>query len=413
MSIPRLCLGSLVTRGAIQIGHGVGEAIRGSLGATDLGPHTYSSSGEIAQRGRHEIAQGLARIKGVPTMLPPAPVYDRRHSYPVQQYEQQQSVPSWGRRSVSAHPARHNPSTAASPFEKYYEHPYPVESEEDSGFAGLGAGVNPVGRKEEADRIIPAFVVSPPQPAPLPGPRPYPFNNRHPICDASIQSSSPSHPFPESPSTPSHLNALSPHPTSPRLSNPPPLPPRSYARHSTMSSPDGHLHLSVPIYSSHAAVPATSTVSPQPSNSEPPSPSSSRHRLSNLIGKTGKSMRLSSKGKGKERERPAESNKLRRRRSLASSQQLGGSAFAAPSPSGPLEYPQSHGPASYQSRSAPTTPPPHLHESTLETAGYDIISYDVKDAYPHWPTEEERAGMQASSVSRGRGRLEPVRSLRS
>ncbi|KAF8183877.1 hypothetical protein K438DRAFT_1133831 [Mycena galopus ATCC 62051] len=110
-------------RGAMQVTHGLGDAIRGSLGATDFGAHEYTSSGEIATRGRHEIAQGLARIRGVTTQLPPAPVYDRRHSFPTQQYEQPQRARSvWGRRSASAHRSG-NPSTAVHPSTNFMSIP--------------------------------------------------------------------------------------------------------------------------------------------------------------------------------------------------------------------------------------------------------------------------------------------------
>jgi len=66
-----------------------------------------------------------------------------------------------------------------------------------------------------------------------------------------------------------------------------------------------------------------------------------------------------------------------------------------------------------QARSAPPTPPPHQHESALERAGYDVLSYDSKDPYPQWPSEDEmRARGGQSSRSGNEGRLEPVRSMR-
>ncbi|KAJ7619427.1 hypothetical protein FB45DRAFT_930768 [Roridomyces roridus] len=145
-------------KGAIQVGHGFGEAIRGSLGASDISASSYSSSQEITHRGRQEIAVGLARMRGVTAGLPSAP--NRRHSFPTQQYEPMPSV--WHRRSTSAH----NPPTATTPFNKAYEHPYLPEAGPDSGFAGLGAGIDPAQRKGGNEPIVPAFTTAPPRHAP-------------------------------------------------------------------------------------------------------------------------------------------------------------------------------------------------------------------------------------------------------
>ncbi|KAJ7145866.1 hypothetical protein C8R44DRAFT_845233 [Mycena epipterygia] len=306
-------------KGAIQVGHGVGEAIRGSLGATDLGPHTgkYTSSGEIAQRGRHEIAQGMARMKGVTTMLPPAPVYDRRHSYPTQQYEQQQQGASaWGRRSASAHQHQHrqNPTTASSPFEKFYEHPYPAEQDQDPGFAGLGAGVDAGRRKEANDRIMPAFIMPSPHPSsalqtPYPpfAPQSRPVSSVHPsrsIAPSQLGVPGPSNPFPTSP----HTSIAPPPPArnSLHLSSIPPSP---------LSSTNDAYH-SVPSSTYHTAPSHTSFAAPPMSE---PTPSNSRRRLSSLIDRTSKSIRLTGKGKGKAKEKqPEGGNKPGRIRSIRS-----------------------------------------------------------------------------------------------
>ncbi|KAJ7468585.1 hypothetical protein FB451DRAFT_1400951 [Mycena latifolia] len=402
-------------RGAIQVGHGVGEAIRGSLGATDLGPHTYTSSGEIAQRGRHEIAQGLARMKGVTTILPPAPVYDRRHSYPLQQY-QQQPTSAWGRRSTSAHQSGHNPPTASSPFEKFYEHPYPAEQDHDPGFAGLGAGIDPARRKEGNDHIMPAFVVSPPQPAPTLE-TPYPSLSRYP--GAGTSRSSQGH---QDLPAPGYQPGIPPNsaPASGRSSIAPPLPPRNslnphlapYAptpvapnAHSSIDNRDHHL--SVPSSIPQNAPSHSSSADPQP-------PASSRRSLSSLIDKTSKSIRLSGKGKGKAKDNPSQpegTHKLGRIQSMfvASGRHTASRPASPDSNTEALERPSA---PRYQTRSAPATPPPHRHEAALETAGYDVLSYDAKDAYPHWPTEEEMRHTSWRTRNQMGGRLEPVRSVR-
>ncbi|KAJ7656685.1 hypothetical protein B0H17DRAFT_358746 [Mycena rosella] len=390
-------------KGAIQVGHGFGDAIRGSLGATDLGPQRYTSSGEIAQRGRHEIAQGLARIKGVTTMLPPAPVYDRRHSYPIQQYEQPAS--SLGRRSASAHQNRPNPPTATSPFEKYYEQPYPAEQDHDPGFAGLGAGADAGRRKEGNDQIMPAFFVSPPPPAAALE-TPYPLLSRHqgPGTSRSSQVSSQHHAFPSV----HYRSGVPPNliPASPCNSIAPPLPPRNSlnvapsdptAITSSAHSPsvDSH-HLSAPSSIRQNAPSDASSTGPQPS-------SNSRHSLSTLLDRTSKSIRFS---KGKTKEKQPEGSKRGRIQSMF----LASGRHTASRPSSPDRAPEEHSSEPrYHTRSAPPTPPPHRHESALETAGYDVLSYDAKDVYPHWPTEEEMR--HARSPTRG-GRLEPVRSVR-
>ncbi|KAJ7482320.1 hypothetical protein B0H11DRAFT_2022692 [Mycena galericulata] len=406
-------------KGAIQVGHGVGEAIRGSLGASDLGPHNYTSSGEIAQRGRHEIAQGLARIKGVTTMLPPGPVYDRRHSYPLQQYDPPPAT-AWNRRSASAHQSSPNPTTASSPFDKYYEHPYPAEQDSDPGFAGLGAGADAGRRKETNDRIMPAFVAPPLHTSTLQTPYPMAANpSRGNGGGTSRSSSVPAHQNPSAPrSQPQSMVGM---PSSASLASrnsfAPPLPPRMSIRpHSVASSSrtpldrrnapssitDGQLFIppSVP-----QNAPSNSSLSPHPPIPEP-SPSSNRHRsLSTLMDKTSKSIRFTGKGKGKEKQPQEGTNKPGRIPSMF----LSGRRTRPPSPSpDEFEHPSRSG-----TRSVPSTPPPHRHESTLETAGYDVLTYDAKDRYPQWPTEAERAAAQASrSRSQIGGRLEPVRSVR-
>ncbi|KAJ6468977.1 hypothetical protein DFH09DRAFT_1366084 [Mycena vulgaris] len=393
-------------KGAIQIGHGVGEAIRGSLGATDLGPHNYTPSREIAQRGRHEIAQGLARIKGVPTMLPPAPVYDRRHSYPLQQYEQQPAS-AWGRRSTSAHQNRQNPPTTTSPFDKFYEHPYPAEQNQDPGFAGLGAGADAGRRKEGNDRIMPAFVVSPPQTVPT-SETPYPSFTRQSV---------PGTPRSSQVSSVHYQSGIPPNstPTSSRSSIAPPLPPRNplnsplYGPTPVLPSgpaPVDNRYLSVSSSIPHNSPVDSSSTGPQP-------PSNRRRSLSSLVDRTSKNIRLNGKGKAKEKQ-PEGTGKLGRIQSMF----LASGRRSISRPSSPttetLDNEHHSSAAHYRTRSTPSTPPPHRHESALETAGYDVLSYDVKDAYPHWPTEEEMgAGSHASRArSQTGGRLEPVRSVR-
>ncbi|KAJ7058115.1 hypothetical protein C8F01DRAFT_1149584 [Mycena amicta] len=346
-------------RGAIQVGHGLGDAIRGSLGATDIQRNNYTSSDEIAQRGRHEIAQGLARIRGMPAALPPAPVYDRRHSHPVQQYDPE-PTPFWRARSASAQASQRqpvnpaNPSTASQPFEKYYEHPYLAEHDQDPGFAGLGAGMDPSMRK---DPVRPVFLTHQPPPAPVMDTPPYPsIAARRNLANSNSAQAW------------SAATGVSP------------------------SSSE---------YPHHA--PLREQQQPQ-ATPEPPSNHRDRRRrsLSMMLNRTRKSM-LGGKGKGKGRGKG--------KGATATHEDLDDGEF-------------------YDARatqSAPATPPPlarpaHQHESTLETAGYDVLSYDTKDVYPHWPSETEmRNGMSMSSGS-GRqesnnnrravgGRLEPVRSV--
>ncbi|KAF7326876.1 hypothetical protein MVEN_02581500 [Mycena venus] len=386
-------------KGAIQVGHGLGDAIRGSLGASDIGPHAYTSSGEIAERGRHEIAQGLARIRGVTTQLPPAPVYDRRHSYPTQQYEQPTSM--WGRRSSSAHHSqrRENPPTASSPFEKYYEHPYPAQQEQDSGFAGLGAGIDPARRKEGNDRIVPAFLVHPPPP-PTASETPYASQTRYPAHSASPRMS-----LYQDPSMlqPSGIPSIQSSTGSTHDSIAPSQPPRIPAQSSSVGpyyEPINNAHLSMP-----------SPIYPADFSSIDP-PISDSAQSTGRRGFLTKTIR--STGKGKEKEH----NKLRRGRI----QSMFGrhSATRPSSPDHDVTEPvdlldpstrESHAP--HQTRSAPATPPPHRHEAVLEHGGYEVLSYNAKDAYPHWPTEEERRAQLQAGRSRRRGaRLEPVRSVR-
>ncbi|KAJ7620582.1 hypothetical protein DFH06DRAFT_67747 [Mycena polygramma] len=391
-------------KGAIQVGHGLGEALRGSLGATDPGGREYTSSGQIADRGRQEIAQGLARMRGVTTGLPSAPVYDRRHSYPTQQYEQpQRSASVWSRRAASAHQPRHhyNPPTASSPFEKYYEHPYPAEQEQDPGFAGLGAGVDAGRRKEGQDRIVPAFLVHPPQAAAA-SETPYPSRTSYPSHGGySTQASAPHQEY----SIPQSPYSASPS-TSGRSPIAPPLPPRSlqpspyHGNNAPLSAPSS-AHPYSPADSS-----STSAHMPQPSTSH-------RRSFSNLIDRS-KTMRLlTGKGKGKEKQTEG-SQKLGRIQSMFHAS--GRRTVTRPSSPDPDGYTsdnaEHHTDARTRTRSAPATPPPHRHESTLEHAGYNVLSYDVKDVYPQWPTEEEMRRSQASRSRSQGARLEPVRSAR-
>ncbi|KAJ7778464.1 hypothetical protein B0H16DRAFT_1503600 [Mycena metata] len=389
-------------RGAVQVGHGLGEAIRGSLGAADVGPHAYTSSGQIADRGRHEIAQGLARMRGVTTSLPAAPVYDRRHSYPTRQYEEQSSV--WSRRSSSAHHNRENPSTASAPFQKYYEHPYPVEPEPDSGFAGLGAGIDAGRRKEGNDRPMPAFVMEPPHPSAPPSQTAYPSHQSY-----SAQSLYP--PQTQYPSQQTY-NAQNLHFQSPTASSAPsarssvgpPLPPRNSPSVGPYYGPMGNAHLSVP----PPPAPAES-LSTGPSLAPP---TDSRHRSFSGF----RSMRFTGKGKGKGKEKHTEgNNRLGRIQSMFLPS---GTQTRPASPDGDLgtEHVEPErdprAPVRKRSISAPTNP--HQHESALEHAGYDVLTYNAKDVYPSWPTEEERRAQLQTSTSRGAGgpRLEPVRSVR-
>ncbi|KAJ7226854.1 hypothetical protein GGX14DRAFT_555445 [Mycena pura] len=335
-------------KGAIQVGHGLGDAIRGSLGASDFGHNKYTTSNEIAQRGRHEIAEGLARIKGAAAVLPSAPLYDRRHSYPVQQYAS--SV--WNRRSISADRQRPNPPTAADPFGKFYEQPYPAEQDQDydPGFAGLGAGIDPATRKQRNDRIRPAFLAHPPSASAI--------ETRYPASGNSQASTM----------TPG-------------------IPPQLYlnpARNPVPASISSGNSLRPP--SAFDRVDQQSTLSADAPRSE--QPSARRRSLSMLVNRTRKSMAFTGKGKSK-----ATSNENEDGSNTSNTR---------------LYVPDPH--AIHQARSAPPTPPPHQHESALECAGYDVLSYDAKDPYPQWPSEGARGGQ--SSRSGNGGRLEPVRSMR-
>ncbi|KAJ7160808.1 hypothetical protein C8R46DRAFT_1194271 [Mycena filopes] len=419
-------------KGAIQVGHGLGEALRGSLGAADVGARDgqYTSSGEIAERGRHEIAQGLARMRGVATGLPPAPVYDRRHSYPTRQYEPARAASVWGRRSASAHhnrDSRHtdndnnnnhnsrNPSTASAPWEKWYEHPHvpaqaPEQEQEGSGFAGLGAGAQQR-RKEGGDRVgvapapmpVPAFVVHPPhtpssQQWSATGPYP-PRSQASPYYDSAHQQ----HSFAPAPPPPRQARSVTPYygPMSDgRLAVPGPLPPLAPAEYFPSPTPS--------YYS-----PTTSPTLAAPT----PDRSRTRHSFSNLRS----SIRLTGKGKGKGKERQGPEGRLGR---------MFRSQTRPPSPENEddvaeqeqdLVERQAQG--HFRTRSAPSTPGPgpgpgahpHRHESTLEHAGYDVLTYDAKDVYPQWPTEEERRRASSSRWAGGSAsgsRLEPVRSVR-
>lgn len=233
-----------------------------------------------------------------------APVYDRRHSYPVQQYEHQ----VLRRRSSSTHHVRPNPPTATTPFQKSYEHPYVPEPDNDSGFAGLGAGMD---RKERTERVAPAFTITPPYPQPAS--TPYPI----------------------------HANTVD--------------------QRSRAPSSIGDSQLFIPSHSSGA-----------------PRSTSSHNR----------------KGKGRDKHHGKFSRiflPVRRTRT------------ASPSPEREaIDDNHTH-------RSAPSspTPPPHRHEAALEMSGYDILTYDVKDRYPHWPVE--RGSPSTSNDRAGGARLEPLR----
>ncbi|KAF7373408.1 hypothetical protein MSAN_00550400 [Mycena sanguinolenta] len=386
-------------KGAIQVTHGLTDTIRGSLGAKDYGPNEYTSSREIAQRGRHEVAQGLARIRGVTTQLPPAPVYDRRHSYPTQQYEQPQPAASiWGRRPSSAHHRRDNPSTASSPFQKFYEHPYPAQQDQDPGFAGLGAGIDPR-RKERNDPIVPAFIAQPPrvQPAsssemPYPSQIPFPSHHdtRYPQMAAQSQHSSIPHPSSSLIGVPSNISSA------------------SSLRNSVASTQYGPSRGS-PADPYHEQ---TNTHRSGPSPLHPIEPSAGP-LISELSPALMDHTETTRKGKGKERqEQRSGHNKLRRRRGRIKSLFLASGRHTATRPSSPdRDVPDLLDPGReflHQTRSAPATPPPHQHESALEHAGYDVVSYNTKDAYPHWPISE---GSERARRSHG-ARLEPVRSVR-
>ncbi|KAJ7715156.1 hypothetical protein B0H16DRAFT_1617054, partial [Mycena metata] len=331
-------------RGAVQVGHGLGEAIRGSLGAADVGPHAYTSSGQIADRGRHEIAQGLARMRGVTTSLPAAPVYDRRHSYPTRQYEEQSSV--WSRRSSTRRPR-------ALRF-KILRHPYPVEPEPDSGFAGL----------EGNDRPMPAFVMEPPHPSAPPSQTAYPSHQSYSAPEISI------------------------------FSHPPRHQRRPLAALLVLRSPAPKFRLLL----AHITDPWGMLTSLRPSAT-----------CTSRILSTGPLPRTADRQPSPERQR------LGRIQSMFLPS---GTQTRPASPDGDLgtEHVEPErdprAPVRKRSISAPTNP--HQHESALEHAGYDVLTYNAKDVYPSWPTEEERRAQLQTSTSRGAGgpRLEPVRSVR-
>ncbi|KAK7029814.1 hypothetical protein R3P38DRAFT_3188689 [Favolaschia claudopus] len=367
-------------KGAIQVTHGLGEAIRGTLGASDFGGpqnSSYTPSGQIAHRGRQEIAEGLARMRGTAAQLPSAPIYDRRHSYPTHQYEQRAgpmaSVLRRRSRSASTQMRRENPPTASEPFEKFYEHPHavPQTRPDDSGFAGIGAGVDPATRKELGGGIVPAFLIQPP--AQLPSSR-YPpqpsHGNFHPNQGHG-----------------GYIQTQYQNPSS--LAGVPPMTSPTTLRSSIISAPPAGDRpnntdlLSVP--SQHPGHSSSSASVP----SQQPSPSPLR---SSFLG--GNKAR---KGKGKEKEKEPH-NKLRRRRRRSFFGRRVVTRPATPDRDEALRAPQEF------TRSAPATPPrpAHQHESTLEHAGYDVLSYDAKDVYPSWPAEGEIRRQQTT-------RFEPVR----
>ncbi|KAJ7073271.1 hypothetical protein B0H15DRAFT_806857 [Mycena belliarum] len=435
-------------KGAIQVGHGLGEALRGSLGASDpyySQPYQHQqhqhqqhqqqhqqyaprAPGEIAQRGRHEIAQGLARMRGVPLPGPgpvevpprPTPLYRRRaesSSYPQRQYEPRRRLRT---RRAAPHLTNSNagdngsndnanPSTTPTPFEKFYAHPYlpsPTpqqdgQAEDDPGFAGLGAGAGAGGRKEAEDRIVPAFVVAPPSESGLE--TPYPSFRRQEGAGAGH-----GHGYRPGSAPPTRASFAPPLPPRTRNSWNPPAsassarssvdyshaptrssinaPPSPYASSSAGPSSQDHSHLSVPPDASSTAT------------HEAPS----RHRLSSLLDRTSKSMRFAGAGKGKGRE------KLKK---AARDQNMTIASDAFPGrPDAEAQSPDDHLAPSPSPLHRHATAPAHRHEAALETAGYDVLPYDAKDAYPQWPSEAEmRRARARPPYLQTQSRLEPVR----
>ncbi|KAK7055172.1 hypothetical protein R3P38DRAFT_1346746 [Favolaschia claudopus] len=361
-------------KGAIQVTHGLGEAIRGTLGASDFGPQNYTPSGQIAHRGRQEIAEGLARMRGTAAQLPSAPIYDRRHSYPTHQYEQRGPMASvLRRRSASTHMRRENPPTASEPFEKFYEHPHvqrTLSRPDDSGFAGVGAGVDPATRKEGGG-IVPAFLIQSP---------------------AQLPSSSIDVRYPSQPSHGNfHPNNQTQYQQPSSLAGVPPMTSPTTLRSCIISAPtalgapserpNNTDFLSVPSQQPPGHSSSSGSVASQPSRSP---------LRSNFLGGE-----VARKGKEKEKE---PHNKLRRRRRRSFFGRRVVTRPSTPDRDEALRARQEF------TRSAPATPPrpAHQHESTLEHAGYDVLSYDAKDVYPSWPTEGEIRRQQTT-------RFEPVR----
>jgi hypothetical protein len=172
-----------------------------------------------------------------------------------------------------------------------------------------------------------------------------------------------------------------------------------------------------PINNAHLTVPSPIQQT-APAESSPtgppipePSPSSRRRSFSTLKGRT-KTNRLT-KGKGKEKQSDGNHKMGRIQSMFLASGRNTVTRPQSPDHGDAPDEPHAPSPVRYQTRSAPGTPPPHRHESALEHAGYDVLSYDVKDRYPHWPTEEERLRSQANRTrSQSGARLEPVRSVR-
>nr|GAT60496.1 predicted protein [Mycena chlorophos] len=380
-------------RGAIQVGHGLGDAIRGSLGATDIKHNNYTSSHEIAQRGRHEIATGLARMRGVPAFLPPAPVYDRRHSFPLQQYEPERTF--WGpsprpaggsvhRRQTRSHEPprdRTNPSTASEPFNKYYEHPYLEEPgrEQDPGFAG------------------PAFMAAAGTEA-ASGPSAASASDSTPYSVAS----------PNRASANDNSNSLGVGPTHNRLRKLP----RSRLAFSEVAPTS-------PYYPAAALQQRSQPEFNVPRVQVQEEPEEDRDRrsrierkrslsLSAMFNRTRQSLRWRPSGRNTGKniapEEAEQGYQANERGSLPDDTTTTNLDGAAQSASGSAISLGTASSASHASR------PPHQHESALETAGYDVLSYDVKDTFPQWPPPPAES-RGAGSSSQRMGRLEPVRSV--
>ncbi|KAF7320915.1 hypothetical protein HMN09_00178200 [Mycena chlorophos] len=397
-------------RGAIQVGHGLGDAIRGSLGATDIKHNNYTSSHEIAQRGRHEIATGLARMRGVPAFLPPAPVYDRRHSFPLQQYEPERTF--WGpsarpaggsvhRRQTRSHEPprdRMNPSTASEPFNKYYEHPYLEEPsrEQDPGFAGVGAGIDV--RKHPP--VQPAFMAAAGTEA-ASGPSGASASDSTPYSVAS----------PNRASANVNSNSLGVGPTHNRLRK---LPRSRLAFSETApyaSSPYRAAELQQRSQPEFNLPRVQVQEEPEEDRDRRSRGGLGRKRslsLSAMFNRTRQSLRWRpsgrSTGKNIDAAEAEHSSQANERGSLPDDTTTTNLNGAAQSASGSAISLGTASSASHASR------PPHQHESALETAGYDVLSYDVKDTFPQWPPPPAES-QGAGSSSQRMGRLEPVRSV--
>ncbi|CAK5271795.1 unnamed protein product [Mycena citricolor] len=380
-------------RGAVQIGQGLTDTLRGTLGASDFGPHRFSSSDEIAGRGRHQIAQGLARIRGVPTDLPPAPLNSgQQNSRPISQYDERPrsaSLSGWYRRSFSGIPVgpqpqnpHRNPSTRSTPFDKFYEDPVgpqsahrtPPEDAPDPGFAGLGAGVDPSSRRKDgSDRISPAFMTNRSASASTSS-----TNTVYPRPTFSAQTSATVSGYPRSPGA--YLTVPVPESyfppsaaTAPRT--PPPLPPR---RRPTAPLPPDLASDSASVTEQGSCLPTFGR-----SRSTPPCPID------------------------------ALPNRPPARRDVSGLEQGGYSVMTYDAKDALPSWPPS-GSASQasSSSSARLHPQPHQHEARLEHAGYDVLPYDAKDSYPTWPSEREMRGSNTRTPGRAEPKLEPLRRVR-